>query len=38
MRSLTPAEVIAVLREQLQKAFTQDTYLQSVWQAPAKRR
>ena len=34
---LTDCEVFAVPREQLQKAFTQDSYLQSVWQAPAKR-
>jgi len=37
VRCLTNAEVLAVPREQLQKAFTQDTYLQSVWQAPAKK-
>jgi len=34
---VTDCEVVAVPREQLQKAFTQDSYLQSVWQAPAKR-
>ena len=37
VRCLTEAEVVAVPREQLQKAFTQDSYLQSVWQAPAQR-
>ena len=37
VRCLEPSVVIAVPREQLQKAFTQDTYLQSVWQAPAQR-
>ena len=37
VRCLEPAEVVMVPRESLQKAFTQDTYLQSVWQAPAQR-
>jgi CRP-like cAMP-binding protein len=37
VRCLTDAEVLAVPREQLQKAVGHDTYLQSVWQAPAKR-
>ena len=37
VRCKTEAEVVAVPREQLQKAFTQDSYLQSVWQAPAQR-
>ena len=37
VRCLTECEVVAVPREQLQKAFTQDSYLQSVWQAPAQR-
>jgi CRP-like cAMP-binding protein len=31
----TPVEVLAVPREQLQKAFTEDSYLNSVWRAPA---
>lgn len=37
VRCLETCEVLVVPREQLQKAFTQDTYLQSVWQAPAQR-
>ena len=39
VRCLTNAEVIAVPREQLQKGLStsSETYLQSVWQAPAQR-
>ena len=37
VRCTSDVEVFAVPREQLQKAFTQDSYLQSVWQAPAQR-
>uniref|UniRef100_A0A7S2IWR8 cGMP-dependent protein kinase n=1 Tax=Haptolina brevifila TaxID=156173 RepID=A0A7S2IWR8_9EUKA len=37
VRCLTAAEVLAVPRDQMQKAFMQDTYLRSVWQAPSKR-
>jgi CRP-like cAMP-binding protein len=34
---LDDAEVIAIPREHMQNSFRQDAYLQSVWQAPAKR-
>jgi len=37
VRCLTDAEVLAVPREALQQGLTQETYLQSVWQAPAQR-
>ena len=31
----SPVELLAIPREQLQKAFTEDSYLKSVWRAPA---
>ena len=35
VRCTEAAEVLVVPRDQLQRAFTQDTYLSSVWQARA---
>lgn len=37
VRALTAVELLAVPQDQMQKAFSQDTYLRSVWQAPAQR-